>query len=83
MSEKDLQRILKLLKKISAASATNFPEPEDFIRLMQQDKKVHAGKLNLILLKKIGEAVKTSAVTVAEIQKMLKRFFSALDYFEK
>ncbi len=40
---------------------------EELIRLMKHDKKVLHGKINLILLRGIGSAVKTADVTDEEI----------------
>jgi 3-dehydroquinate synthase len=39
-----------------------------FIELMQRDKKVMDGKIRLVLLRSIGDAVITDAATIAEMR---------------
>jgi 3-dehydroquinate synthase len=47
------------------------PEASEWLRLMRHDKKTQDGKLNLILLKKIGEAVMTSEVREEQVKQVL------------
>ncbi len=48
--------------------------PADFRRLMAGDKKVAAGKLRLVLIKKIGEAVLTADFNDAKLAETLAHF---------
>jgi 3-dehydroquinate synthase len=61
ISDKDKKRIKQLLCQCELLRTTlQYPSASEILKLMKRDKKVKAGKLNLILLKKIGEAVKES-----------------------
>ncbi|MEJ2116096.1 MAG: 3-dehydroquinate synthase, partial [Gammaproteobacteria bacterium] len=73
LSKNDYARIEKLIK------ATNLPvhvpdsmNSEEFIRLMSVDKKVHEGKLYLVLLKKIGEAILTADFQTSTLNEVLR-----------
>ncbi len=73
LTSKDVTRILQLLAQANLVKTVfDFPSAADFIRTMRQDKKIHAGKLNLILLKSIGVAVKTSQVSEAQLMSFLE-----------
>ncbi len=57
----DRDRVITLVR--AAGLPTRLPaqiKPEDFRRLMAHDKKVLAGKLRLVLLKSIGDAIVTT-----------------------
>jgi 3-dehydroquinate synthase len=69
----DSERIEQLLCAAGLLQTLEFPPAADFLRLMRQDKKVLGGKLNLILLKTIGQAFKTS-VTEQEIGLVLEKY---------
>lgn len=63
ISKDDLQRIINLLQR------TNLPTkapadmtPEQFVELMGVDKKVLDGRLRLVLLKALGQAIVTSDI---------------------
>lgn len=61
ISDRDVERIKSLL--LRAHLPVNAPPsmtPSRFLELMSVDKKVLAGKLRLVLLKRIGEAVVTN-----------------------
>lgn len=60
LNEDDVARIRRVLQK--ANLPVNLPEQlnaDQMLEMMALDKKVQAGKLNLILLKEIGQAVMT------------------------
>ena len=40
---------------------------ERYLELMQHDKKVQNGKMNLVLLEQIGRAVSTSAAPLSDV----------------
>ncbi len=57
----DLTRILQLTAKMLLPTCVpNQVSAEQLLELMKVDKKVHSGKLNLVLLQGIGKAVLTS-----------------------
>jgi 3-dehydroquinate synthase len=51
--------------------------PADFHELMSQDKKVAGGRLRLVLLKKLGEAVVTADFDAGKLEETLRQFCSA------
>lgn len=58
-------------------------EPEEILRLTKSDKKMKAGKIRFILLKKIGKAVIDSTVTDEEILQAVREiYFSEEDQAE-
>jgi 3-dehydroquinate synthase len=67
LSAEELERILNVLHLSGLIKNIDLPAASDFIQLMRRDKKIQAGKLNLILLKGIGHAVKTSDVSEAQL----------------
>lgn len=74
LSNNDVTRIKKLL--VAAKLPTELPSQltaNDMLKHMAMDKKVHAGKLNLILLEKIGSAVMTHDYDRALLQDMLEQ----------
>jgi 3-dehydroquinate synthase len=71
ITHEDYQRIQALVNQIGCMShLPRMPLPEDFVRLMQHDKKVEAGKIHFILLRAIGKAIKTSAVTEQQLNQV-------------
>ena len=50
-------------------------EPLDIVRLTRSDKKVESGKINFILLNKIGEAVIDNTVTEEEILAAIEEIY--------
>jgi len=74
ISDNDLQRIISLLQR--AQLPTKAPEdmtPEQFIELMGVDKKVLDGRLRLVLLTALGQAIVTSDIDI----KLLTQTFAA------
>jgi 3-dehydroquinate synthase len=68
----EAMRIYQLLGAAGLFLQTDFPSAADFIKLMHRDKKTHAGKLHFILLKAIGQAIKTTEVTEQQIRDLLE-----------
>jgi 3-dehydroquinate synthase len=61
LTAQDVERIKTLLRRARLpVSAPPAMTPARFLELMSVDKKVVAGKLRLVLLKRIGEAVVTN-----------------------
>ncbi len=50
-------------------------DPEEVLRLTKSDKKMEAGKLKFVLLKKIGKAVIDRSVTEEEILAAIKEIY--------
>jgi 3-dehydroquinate synthase len=74
LAESDFHRISTLLHVAGLVNVNYvFPAPAEFIRVMMHDKKVQDGKLRLILLKGIGEAVLTSAISDQQLYAVLAR----------
>lgn len=74
ISSDDLQRTVALLKR--ANLPTQYPAdmtPEQFVTLMGVDKKVLDGRLRLVLLKSLGQAIVTSDID----SKLLMETFAA------
>jgi 3-dehydroquinate synthase len=72
LSQLDLQRIKALFAKLNlTTSLDNLPQPTKLVELMQTDKKIVAGKLNLILLTAIGNAVKTDSLSTSRLITLL------------
>ena len=49
-------------------------KPDDFLRLMAQDKKVAGGRLRLVLLRAIGESLVTADFDPAALDATLAQF---------
>jgi 3-dehydroquinate synthase len=64
----EYERIIQLLKKSELLKVQiQLPSASEMLTLMMRDKKVRAGKLNLILLNKIGQAIKVQDIVEAQI----------------
>jgi len=73
ITKQDVTRTIEILKKGNLPTVC--PKgmgPERFKELMAVDKKVLDGKLRLVLLKGIGEAVTTSDFQIAELDATLE-----------
>lgn len=75
LSATDVERLEKLIARavLPTISPDNM-QPEDYLPYMWRDKKVLAGKLRLILLKKLGQAYVTSGATEEQVIAAIKRF---------
>ncbi len=75
ISEDDRDRTYRLIKK--AKLPTTLPKDmteEDFMALMLRDKKTLDGKIRLILLKKLGDAIITAKYSKDALHEMLASF---------
>jgi 3-dehydroquinate synthase len=69
----DLDRIEELLRRAGLPTHGPAMETTKYLELMQHDKKVQNGKMNLILLEKIGRAVSTSTALPADVSEAIAR----------
>lgn len=74
ISAGELDRLIRLLQRahLPVKAPANM-EPADFMRLMGVDKKVVGGRLRLVLLRRLGEAMVTSEFE----QELLQQTFAA------
>lgn len=75
LSAEDAARCIALVQK--AGLPTRPPQgmtPDQFLELMGHDKKVAAGKLRLVLMRKIGMAVLTAEFSEAALRGTLEHF---------
>jgi 3-dehydroquinate synthase len=74
----ELERATRLIGRVGLPTSTpDGMTPSTFRELMGLDKKVKAGKLRLVLLRSIGEAVLSSDFEEAALQATLEKFCSA------
>jgi 3-dehydroquinate synthase len=67
ISTADFERIETLFVRAGLPVCGPALGPQTYLELMQHDKKVEGGKMRLILIKRIGEAVLSDAAAPAEI----------------
>jgi len=60
IAQYDVERIKQLLRRCKLPVEGAAMPPQRYLELMRHDKKVHAGRLNLVLLSSIGNAVVSS-----------------------
>lgn len=71
LTSNDLQRIERLLARARLPVRGAHLDVERYLELMAVDKKVEGGRLRLVLLKAIGEAVITAEVSRPQLQATL------------
>lgn len=71
LTRNDVERIERLFVRIGLPVNGPAIPVDRYLELMWRDKKVRAGKMRLVLLKRIGEAVVTDTITTAEISKAI------------
>jgi len=67
----DLLRVERLFQRAGLPVRGPALNVERYLELMQHDKKVQDGKLRLVLLKKLGQAVLSDAAPLAEIRRAI------------
>lgn len=78
LNKQDYARIDKLLKIAKLPRQTPAQmQVTEFKKLMAVDKKTRAGKLHLVLLKGIGNAVLSSEVSTSQVEDVLQEFCQA------
>jgi 3-dehydroquinate synthase len=71
LSSNDLQGVIALLKRAKLPVSPPAMTANQFLDLMAVDKKVLDGRLRLVLLKQIGEALVTSEITEQSVRAAL------------
>lgn len=67
----DLLRVERVFQRAGLPVCGPALNVERYLELMQHDKKVQDGKLRLVLLKKLGQAVLSDAAPLAEIRRAI------------
>lgn len=67
IGDADVGRIEALFRRAGLPTVGPSMDPAIYLELMQHDKKVQNGKMNLILLEQVGRAVSTSAASMPDI----------------
>jgi 3-dehydroquinate synthase len=72
LSDKDVKRIIKLIKGAGLPTKPPAISVEKYLELMMLDKKTKDGQINLVLQKSIGDAVLTDAYDPAKLRQVLE-----------
>jgi 3-dehydroquinate synthetase len=72
MSEKEYKKVISLLEIFEFDLSLNQYNYEELKPYIFRDKKIKAGKLNLVLLNKISNAIVTNSFNAQNLQKGLK-----------
>ena len=67
LNDGDVERIDALFRRAGLPTVGPALAPAKYLELMQHDKKVQNGKMNLVLLEQIGRAVSTSAAPLSDV----------------
>jgi 3-dehydroquinate synthase len=78
LSEADVERTRALIRSAGLPDTAPDLGVEKYLGYMGHDKKVEAGKIRFVLLKKIGEAVITSDLAEADMQQTLTAYVRAV-----
>jgi 3-dehydroquinate synthase len=73
LSDKDVKRIIKLIKSAGLPTKPPNISAEKYIELMMLDKKTKEGQINLVLQKSIGEAVLTDTYDSSKLHQILEQ----------
>ncbi len=73
ISDEDIERIETLFRRAGLPTVGPALDSERYLELMQHDKKVQNGKLNLILLEQIGRAVSTNTASLKTVAEAITR----------
>ena len=71
LNDGDVERIDALFRRAGLPTVGPALAPAKYLELMQHDKKVQNGKMNLVLLEQIGRAVSTSAAPLSDVTKAI------------
>lgn len=77
LSEADVERTRALIRRAGLPDSAPDLGVEKYLDYMGHDKKVEAGKIRFVLLKKIGEAVITAELSHADLDATLTHYVSA------
>ena len=72
LSDKDVKRIIKLIKNAGLPTKPPAIPVEKYLELMMLDKKTKDGQINLVLQKSIGEAILTNVYDPLKLQQVLE-----------
>ena len=72
LSDKDVKRIIKLIKSAGLPTKPPAISVEKYLELMMLDKKTKDGQINLVLQKSIGEAVLTNDYVPSKLLQVLE-----------
>ena len=75
MAAEDVVRVEKLIDRAGLPTHIDGVSPETALEYMQIDKKVQRGRIRLILLRKIGEALITADYPEAALEHTLQEYF--------
>ncbi len=67
LTEADFKRVTEGLRAFSLPVSTEGPEAERIVEITRSDKKMEAGSIKFVLLRKIGEAFVDRTVTNGEL----------------
>ncbi len=71
LSNGDVQRVERLFERAGLPIGGPAIDVDRYLNLMQHDKKVIDGKLRLVLLERLGNAVVTDAVPLTEVRRAI------------
>ncbi len=77
LSEAEVERTRKLIRAAGLPDAAPDLGVDRYVEFMGHDKKVEAGKIRFVLLKKIGEAVITADLSAADLNATLAHYVRA------
>jgi 3-dehydroquinate synthase len=77
ITEADVERARALIRRAGLPDTAPDLGVERYLEYMGHDKKVEAGKIRFVLLKKIGEAVITADLPPAELSATLTHYVRA------
>lgn len=72
LSQQEMERSLALIKKYNLPTVIKNVEENQIVNLMFQDKKATTGRLNFVLLAKIGQALTNQTVEEKTVRKVLQ-----------
>jgi 3-dehydroquinate synthase len=75
MAAADVVRVEKLIERTGLPTHIEGVSPETALEYMRIDKKVQSGRIRLILLRKIGEALITADYPQAAVDRTLQEYF--------
>ena len=73
ITESDMEQALDMLKLYGFPTSISGITIDDIVAISKSDKKMDAGKINIILLNEIGNAYVDKTVTDKEMKKALEK----------
>lgn len=75
MSGEEVERVRGLLERTGLPTRIDAVQPETALEHMRIDKKVQAGRIRLVLLRKIGDVFMTADYSAAALERTLREHF--------